>query len=455
MTSPPRRVNAAYARVIDHRAVEEWPAFHDPASTSSRPRRTWSAPGRRLIYAIRAACWRTASPRCARSTSTNANATATRRPAACSASTTRAAGRTPFLICHHARGRHGRLRHRLLPRQGPARRRVPYAFAERIVICDSRASTRWSRFRSDDLSRSATSRSAYAHSNARLIMMRVEPASDDRRATEDWQRGSAATSPRPDRRPACRAVGGPPPRGVDPAISTFERATRDGQSLRQQLLDHGELLSTLRSSSTLAQHGDLLALGELLHPPQRVVFLIVYRRGLPTPAGFEGALFHGNTDLGFGPRSQLVPEVCAASCPPAFSSKNSTSSSWNGTSRTNLGQCRTHRQNRFQRYETVASSQTRDGIGRIESRITRRREASCRQRFISRQTVSWTVRRRAGELQRKRRGASKPTRSSTARRSSTTQPDADTIAPSPRSTPSARASSTRRDRRPQRSGRNY
>src|SRR5882762_5780797 len=69
------------------------------------------------------------------------------------------------------------------------------------------------------------------------------------------------------------------------------------------------------------QHGDLLALGELLHPPERVVFLTEIREGLTGPRQVvEGSLFHGDTDLRFDPRLRARPRRLALRHGPRVSS---------------------------------------------------------------------------------------------------------------------------------------
>src|ERR1700704_1203133 len=95
-----------------------------------------------------------------------------------------------------------------------------------------------------------------------------------------------------------------------------------------ELLDGGELLLHLAEQlERWRQHGDLLAMDELLHPPERVVCLIEIWERLTGPRQIvEGALFPGDTDLHVDPRLPARPRRLAlrhgASAP---CKKNSTS----------------------------------------------------------------------------------------------------------------------------------
>ena len=86
--------------------------------------------------------------------------------------------------------------------------------------------------------------------------------------------------------------------------------------LVRELLDRGELpLHPAEQLKRWRQHGDLLALDELPHPPERVMFLIEIREGLTGPRQVvEGSRFRGDTNLRVDPTSpSSSPEACAAS----------------------------------------------------------------------------------------------------------------------------------------------
>src|SRR5262245_7487470 len=80
-----------------------------------------------------------------------------------------------------------------------------------------------------------------------------------------------------------------------------------------ELLDRGELpLHLAEQLERWRQHGDLLALDELLHPPERVVCLIEIREGLTGPRQVvEGSRFRGDTNLRIDPRLPARPRRLA------------------------------------------------------------------------------------------------------------------------------------------------
>ena len=91
-------LNADYARCIDDDRLEEWPGFFlerclYKVTTADNLAKGYEAG---LIYADSRACWKTASRRCARPTSTSASATAT--SSACRWRAADDAVETPFLV---------------------------------------------------------------------------------------------------------------------------------------------------------------------------------------------------------------------------------------------------------------------------------------------------------------------------------------------------------------------
>src|ERR1043166_1304681 len=80
-----------------------------------------------------------------------------------------------------------------------------------------------------------------------------------------------------------------------------------------ELLDRGELLLPLAEQlERWRQHGDLLTLDKLLHPPERVICLIEIREGLTSPRQVvEGSRFRGDTNLRIDPRLPARPRRLA------------------------------------------------------------------------------------------------------------------------------------------------
>ena len=115
-------------------------------TTADNHRRGYA--GRPRSTPTRAACWRTGSPRCARPTSTSGRAIAT--SSACPrlrAGGRRSSAETPFLVVRIMRdGRMDLFATGRLPRSR-ADEAGALRFAERVVVCDSRASTRCWRYR--------------------------------------------------------------------------------------------------------------------------------------------------------------------------------------------------------------------------------------------------------------------------------------------------------------------
>src|SRR6516165_4718010 len=76
-----------------------------------------------------------------------------------------------------------------------------------------------------------------------------------------------------------------------------------------KLLDRGEFcLHLAEQLKRWRQHGDLLALDELLHPPERVMFLTEVREWLAGPRQVgEGSRFRRNANLRVDPRLPARP----------------------------------------------------------------------------------------------------------------------------------------------------
>src|SRR5262245_28720226 len=138
-----------------------------------------------------------------------------------------------------------------------------------------------------------------------------------------------------------------------------------------ELLDRGELpLHLAEQLERWRQHGDLLALDELLHPPERVVCLIEIREGLTGPRQVvEGSRFRGDTNLRIDPRLPARPRRLALRHGVLQSPREDDSTSFSLTIRfdwANLAQAAGRpKQRRYPIWSPVATA-TRRSRGRDE-----------------------------------------------------------------------------------------